>query len=57
MAAQTRDERPCRLRGIAGHGLEIVTDLPDALDVSDAELTLLESYLLDIVARIVNEPE
>ena len=37
-------------------GLRAVTDLPERLTVSDAELEFLEGFLSDLVADMLNRP-
>ena len=57
MAIQTPDKTLKGVRGFAAIGLDIVTDLPDMLIVSDAELDLLEAFLSALVVGMLNEPE
>ncbi len=55
MANPKRASARAALRG-ESVSLKIVTDLPQALPITDAELDFLESHLGDVLAEMLKEP-
>jgi hypothetical protein len=55
LANPKRADARAALRGDSV-ALKIVTDLPQELPITDAELELLESYLGDVLAEMLREP-
>jgi len=45
------------VKGNGTDGYLVNTDLPDSIAVSEAELDLLEPYLMELVADMLNSPE
>ncbi|MBL6945068.1 MAG: hypothetical protein ISR47_00335 [Rhodospirillales bacterium] len=44
-------------KGNGADGILVNTDLPDSIGISEAEFDLLEPYLMDIVADMLNTPD